>query len=190
MANMNLTKRAIQNAFLKVLNEKPLGKITVKDITDECGISPNTFYYHYQDVPALMEEICQQQVEQIISEHAALSSLEECLDAAMTKVLENKNLVMNIYHSDNRSIYVNSLWRMCEATVTTYFQTAFSDSPLSEEDRMLLIRYHKCECFGVILDWINKGLREDYKDGIKRLCQLKKGFAEELVRRSTEDSKK
>lgn len=90
MANMNLTKRAIQNAFLKVLNEKPLGKITVKDITDECGINRNTFYYHYQDVPALMEEICQQQVEQIISEHAALSSLEECLDAAMTKVLEKQ----------------------------------------------------------------------------------------------------
>ena len=65
MANVNITKRAIQEAFLAVLNEKPLGKITVKDITDRCGINRNTFYYHYQDIPALLEEICQNQVEDI-----------------------------------------------------------------------------------------------------------------------------
>ena len=184
MANINITKKAIQTAFIKVLNDKPLGKITVKDITEECGINRNTFYYHYQDVPALMEEICQLQVEQIINEHSKLSSIEDCLDAAMRVIIDNKRLVMHVYNSENRSIYVNFLWNMCEATVSTYFQAAFSDNQLSESDRQLLIRYHKCECFGLILDWINKGLREDYIDGIKRICKLKKGFAEELVLRS------
>ena len=75
MANVNITKRAIQEAFLAVLNEKPLGKITVKDITDRCGINRNTFYYHYQDIPALLEEICQNQVEDIISKYPTLNSI-------------------------------------------------------------------------------------------------------------------
>jgi len=55
VANVNITKRAIQEAFLAVLNEKSLGKITVKDITDRCGINRNTFYYHFADIPALAE---------------------------------------------------------------------------------------------------------------------------------------
>ena len=36
------TKKAIVEAFLKLLNEKPLDKITVKEIVDNCGINPNT----------------------------------------------------------------------------------------------------------------------------------------------------
>ena len=57
MANVNITKRAIQEAFLSVLSEKPLGKITVKDITDRCGINRNTFYRYYAGVYELINEI-------------------------------------------------------------------------------------------------------------------------------------
>ena len=88
---------------MAVLDEKPFGKITVKDITDRCGINRNTFYYHYQDIPALLEEICQNQVEDIISKYPTLNSIEDCLDAAMQSVLENKRAIMHIYNSDNRN---------------------------------------------------------------------------------------
>ena len=161
MANVNITKKAIQEAFMAVLDEKPFGKITVKDITDRCGINRNTFYYHYQDIPALLEEICQNQVEDIISKYPTLNSIEDCLDAAMQSVLENKRAIMHIYNSDNRN----------------------TENRLSSEDRQLLIRYHKCECFGLILDWINNGLREDYIEGARRLCQMKKGSVEDMIRR-------
>ena len=54
MAASELTKKAINQAFLDILAEKPLEKITVRDITERCGINRNTFYYHYQDIPALL----------------------------------------------------------------------------------------------------------------------------------------
>lgn len=183
MANVNITKRAIQTAFLEILSEKTLGKITVKDITDRCGINRNTFYYHYQDIPALLEEICQNQVEEIINDYPTLNLLEECPDAAMQSVLKNRRAIMHIYNSDNRSTYINSLWRICEATITTYFNTAFKDIPLTDEDKTLLIRYHKCECFGLILDWINHGIKDDYTKGFKRIYQLKKGSVEDMIHR-------
>ena len=40
------TEEKILNAALKLLEEKNLDKISVKDICDECGINRNTFYYH------------------------------------------------------------------------------------------------------------------------------------------------
>ena len=45
----NLTKNAIMSSLVKLLNEKPLDKITVKDIVLDCGINRNTLYYHYHD---------------------------------------------------------------------------------------------------------------------------------------------
>ena len=48
------TKKAIADSFLKLLREKPLDKITIKDIVEDCGINRNTFYYHFEDIPALV----------------------------------------------------------------------------------------------------------------------------------------
>lgn len=33
----NFTKKAIRDSLVKLLNEKPLSKITVRDIVDDCG---------------------------------------------------------------------------------------------------------------------------------------------------------
>ncbi|MBR4090617.1 MAG: TetR/AcrR family transcriptional regulator, partial [Mogibacterium sp.] len=66
MSNSNFTKKAIQDAFLELLNEKPLGKITVKDISEKCGVNRNTFYYHYQDICMLLEEMCENDFDHIV----------------------------------------------------------------------------------------------------------------------------
>ena len=88
------TRDEIKTAFISLLDERPFSKITVKDVVLKCGINRNTFYYHYQDIPALLEEICQNQVEDIISKYPTLNSIEDCLDAAMQSVLENKRAIM------------------------------------------------------------------------------------------------
>ena len=43
----NFTQKAIKESFIKLLNEKPLHQITVKDIVEDCGVNRNTFYYHF-----------------------------------------------------------------------------------------------------------------------------------------------
>lgn len=53
------TKKAIVASFLKLISKKPFDKITVRDIVDDCGINRNTFYYYFQDIYAVLEEICQ-----------------------------------------------------------------------------------------------------------------------------------
>ena len=45
---------------------RPVDKITVKDITDQCGISRNTFYYHYQDIYQVLKAYVQYSAEHVI----------------------------------------------------------------------------------------------------------------------------
>lgn len=54
----SFTKKAIFESFLALAAKKPLEKITVRDIVDHCGINRNTFYYHFQDIYAVFEGIC------------------------------------------------------------------------------------------------------------------------------------
>ena len=45
-----LTEKALAASLKKLLEKKTLDKITVKDITDDCGVNRQTFYYHFHDV--------------------------------------------------------------------------------------------------------------------------------------------
>ena len=50
-----ITKYALENSLKNLLLQKPLDKITISDITDDCGISRMTFYYHFKDIYDLVE---------------------------------------------------------------------------------------------------------------------------------------
>ena len=51
------TKEKIISAFWELYKEKPMNRITVKELTDVCGIGRGTFYLHFQDVYAVIEDI-------------------------------------------------------------------------------------------------------------------------------------
>ena len=53
---MDRTKQAICEAFSQLLEEKPISKISVREIAAQCGVARNTFYYHFPDIPTLAQE--------------------------------------------------------------------------------------------------------------------------------------
>ena len=54
----NTTKQALEESLKHMLLKKPLDKITIRDITEDCGISRMAFYYHFQDIYDLVEWSC------------------------------------------------------------------------------------------------------------------------------------
>lgn len=53
-----VTKRALEASLKNLLLKKPLSKITINDITEDCGINRMTFYYHFKDIYDLVEWSC------------------------------------------------------------------------------------------------------------------------------------
>ena len=53
----SFTRQAIMDAFLRLLAHKPFRKVTVRDIVEECGVNRTTFYYYYQDMYAIVEDL-------------------------------------------------------------------------------------------------------------------------------------
>ena len=51
------TRQIILHTLTELMNEKPLSKITVKDIVERCGVNRNTFYYHFRAIPDAVEEM-------------------------------------------------------------------------------------------------------------------------------------
>ena len=72
----NFTKREIKKTFAELLNQKPLSKISVKDIVDRCGVSRNTFYYYFEDIPTLLNSIVADQADELIKNHSTYLAMD------------------------------------------------------------------------------------------------------------------
>ncbi len=184
----NFTKQAIKISFIKLLNERPLNKISVRDIVEDCGINRNSFYYHFHDIPSLIEEIVMEEADMLIKQYPSIRSLNECVDVAFHFALENKKAVQHIYYSVNRDIYERYLMKMCDYVVTTYWDTAFGKENINELDREIIIRFFKCEIFGLSFEWITKGMQDDAIKDVYRLTKLCRGLSDELLKRCRESA--
>lgn len=180
----NLMENAIKASFLKLLAEKPLNRITVREIAEDCGINRNSFYYHYHDIPELLEEILKDEVDSLILAYPDVSSLEECVEAAFTFILKNKKSIHHIYHSVDREIFERDLMHVCDYAITTWYESAVpsqkkdSDGDLFSRPRIL--RFLRYELFGACIDFINEGMPPEAIDEARNLLQLSR----ELLRQS------
>ena len=184
------TKDAIKEACLRLLEEKPLSQITVKAIVNECGINRNSFYYHYSDIPTLLNEIVMDSADRIIAAHAKAETLEECLAAATEFARENKRAVLHVFKSVNRDIYEQNLAMVCHDLVAAYWRTILGDAvhQISQEDRDIMVRFYQCELMGQILLWLESDMRYDIQKQFARLCELRENFGQEMIRRSIQSN--
>lgn len=185
----NFTKRAIKESFWKLLNRQPLSQISVRAIVEDCGINRNSFYYHFRDIPSLIEEIIREAADDLIKKYPSIASVDEAVEAAFRFTVDNKVAIRHICNSVNRDVYEQYLMRMCEYVVTTYYQTVYGQERVNEQDRDTIILFIKCEIFGLSIDWINSGMTDDAIVKLKQILTLCNGMIEELVEKAKCDAR-
>lgn len=168
---MNRTKDNIIEAFWQLLEEKSYSKITVKDIVNRCQINRNTFYYHFQDIPDLLDKTVRNVADEIIRTYAPGGSPNDCLEPIVEQLILHKQAIFHIYRSIQREVFLMHLERVALHTVSEYVHTvvATHDQTFSKDELSLLIRFGKCLLVGVLLDWLEDDMKYDL---LKRAEQL------------------
>ena len=93
----DITKRALASSLKDLLSKYKFNKITIKDITENCGVNRQTFYYHFKDIYDLLEWIYKNEVILEIEEKATYETWQQGLMYIFEYVLKNKNF----YARDN-----------------------------------------------------------------------------------------
>ena len=134
----NFTKQAIKAAFLELLDEKPLNKISVRDIVERCGINRNSFYYHFQDIPSLLGEIIIERTNDLMAQYPTVDKIEEAFRASIDYAQKNRRAIMHVYNSVSRDTFEASVMRLCAYMTEQYLKSAYPDTGISDADRELL----------------------------------------------------
>ena len=165
-------KREIKNSFIKLLTERPISQITVKDIVEDCGVNRNSFYYHFQDIPSLLEEIIVEMTAKVIENLPQESTFEEKVTAALQEINLNKRMIYHIYGSSNREFDEKQLMKICEHVTRTYIRSREYSERVDSKDLEFVISYLKCELFGQLIDWLNHDMSYDIVEHSRILCRM------------------
>ena len=184
----NFTEKAIKAAFLELLDERPLSKIKVKDIVDRCGINRNSFYYHYADIPALIESVIKEETDKITAGFSSLDSIGDAFASMIGNITKERRLIFHIFNSVSRDVSEPYLLEMSNRFVTKCFDAVYRDKKVADKDRKIIIRHYKALLFGMLVEWLNSGMKSDIIGDFNRLCELKKGHTDEMVERSEKKS--
>ena len=130
----NFTKQAIVDTFIKLLNEKPLSKITVTEIIETCGISRNTFYYHFEDIYGLINYLFQKEIEKIQQITDVSDTLSEECSLVLDVLISNKTALKHIYDSAEKHQLENYIFQALDKVMFDFIKKLVADTDAAEDD--------------------------------------------------------
>lgn len=93
------TKKALAAALKKLMVNKPISKITVRELVAECGINRNSFYYHFEDIYALFKWMVESEAVEIVKQYDLMMDYHEVVSFVLDYVENNQYLLTNAYNA-------------------------------------------------------------------------------------------
>ena len=178
-----LTKRALEQSLKNLLLQKPLSKITISDIADDCGINRMTFYYHFKDIYDLVEWSCLEDARKALDKNKTYDTWQQGFLQIFEEVLENKQFVMNVYRCVHREQVEKYLKPLVDSLLLDVINERSAGMTVRDEDKSYIAQIFSYIFIGLMLDWINDDMREDPKMIVNRLAMLIKGSLSSIFER-------
>ncbi|MFR8068915.1 MAG: TetR/AcrR family transcriptional regulator [Clostridium sp.] len=184
----SFTKFAILKVFGDLAASRPVDKITVKDITDQCGISRNTFYYHYQDIYQVLKAYVQYSAEHVIELMVEDEGEDGKAGLREIRYLEaNRELLCNLYRSAANEEVRNCLQSASQIIFDRLIESVSQGMEVQAEDKKILSAVCQYTVRGIMTSWMEEdGMLngETLEQVLVRLDYLFKGAIREALMRS------
>ena len=178
-----VTKRALEQSLKNLLLKKPLTKITINDIAEDCGINRMTFYYHFKDIYDLIEWACLEDAKKAIEEKKTHDTWEQVLLQLFEAVRENKPFIINVYRCVDKDQVEKYLSPLVDNLLMGVIEEESAGMTVRSEDKNFIAKEYSYVFIGIMLDWIKDDMKEDPQVIVDKLALLmKNSFGEALAR--------
>ena len=178
-----VTKRALEQSLKNLLLKKPLTKITINDIAEDCGINRMTFYYHFKDIYDLVEWACTEDARKALEEKKTYDTWQQGFLQIFEAVRENKPFIMNVYRCVHREQVEAYLKPLVDSLLMGVIREESVGMTVRDEDKSFIARIYSYIFIGVMLDWIKDDMKADPQEIVGRLAVLLKGSISDALSR-------
>ena len=169
------TKRALAASLKNLLLQKPLNKITISDIAEDCGISRMTFYYHFKDIYDLVEWSCAEDAARALEGKKTYATWQEGFLNIFHAVQANRPFIMNVYHAVSRERIEGYLSPLIRRLILGVVEEKSAETVVGEADKRAIACFYEYAFVGIMLDWIGGGMKEDPEVIVERVSIIVHG---------------
>ncbi|HBM80736.1 MAG: TetR-like C-terminal domain-containing protein [Clostridiales bacterium] len=161
------TMMVIKNSFVKILKQKPISKITIKEICEDADINRATFYAHYSDQYDLLHQIENNLIDDInryLNSYGIENKWEvpiEMLEKILEYIKENSELFDMLLNSNGDIQFQQEITKVIGNQ--QLLPTNVSNS-LSKADAEYIFLFFANGCIGVIKKWLKDGMKKPIKE--------------------------
>ena len=156
-----VTKRALEASLKNLLLKKPHDKITINDITEDCGINRMTFYYHFKDIYDLIEWCCVEDAKKALEGKKTYDTWQQGFLQIFEAVLDNKPFILNVYHSVSREQVELYLYKLTYDLLIGVVEEKSAGMNVRDEDKKFIADFYKYAFVGLMLDWVKHDMKGD-----------------------------
>lgn len=167
----NLTQKALIQEFESMLTEMPFGKITVSALIARCGVSSNTFYYHFHDIYDLLNTWLAQKRSAFLQGRDPQECWEERLKAFFKALKKEQAAMQHLFDDLNRERLERHVFEISKPWFHDYIHATYAE----DIDKELLQGLADCACFafyGLLLEFLRSNMRLDTDAAVDRLHRV------------------
>ena len=155
------TRKAILETFDSLLKEYPFDKITVSMVYRRCGISHNTFYYHFEDIYGLLEAWLEEKFRELFSNS---KPYREKIRDLLLSCIENKETINHLFECLSRGLIELYFYRESEHLFEPSLFSIPGTEELTKEQFKTILQFSSDVFFGRLIRFIWSGMTDDVEE--------------------------
>ena len=150
------TEAVLIGTFKALMLKKPMNKITVSELVEECGINRKTFYYHFEDIRDMQRKMLRQDIEAIFSRADLITDHDLIINSVLDYIEQNKVILKNMLSCIGRAeldLFLNS--NVNKPIYSLVCETEQKQNlSVGDEYKRFLADFFTRAVSGVLIDWI------------------------------------
>ncbi|MGN0160325.1 MAG: TetR/AcrR family transcriptional regulator C-terminal domain-containing protein [Lachnospiraceae bacterium] len=181
------TKKTLADSLKKIMKKKSFSKITITEIISDCGLNRKTFYYHFEDIYALLKWMLESEAVEVVKQFNLIVDHEEAINFIMDYIEENDYIISCAYDSIGRDEMKRFFFADFKEMVASIICSAEKETGknLSDKYREFLCCFYSEALAGILIDWIKNRKEQDRQQVIEYLVKTMKSSLLGILDRNT-----
>lgn len=178
------TKKALAASLKKFMNKKPLSKITVSEIVNDCKVNRKTFYYHFADIYDLLKWMLEEEAIEVVKNFDLIVDYEEAMMFVIDYVNENQHILSCAYDSMGREEMKRFFYADLIGVMRTVIDGAEKEVgiAISEDYKDFVCNFYTEAISGMLIDWFNDKTVRDKEKTIQYLSTIFLSSLSEVIK--------
>ena len=152
------TKKALADALKKMMAVKAIDRITVNDLVTSCGVSRQTFYYHFNDVYDLLEWVFEEDANANLPREVVYDNWQHDVTLWFRYLYDNSAFALNVYNSNSRLYMLRYIQGRLRACIRSFSEIVAEGRELDRQDFEFIVEFYSNLVVGLIAQWMDQGM--------------------------------